>query len=186
MNKEKITKVDSLVPEDSKANNQDRSSEDSGNDLDIIERLTKESEANYDKYLRAVADLENVKKRAIKERSDLIKYAGESLARDLLEVLDHLELALAQKTPGVNEELFKGVSMVRDQFVGIFERHSIKIKSGIGKPFDPEYQEVVANIPSDKHEPGTVIDEFRKAYLFKDRLLRPAQVAVACANKDAK
>lgn len=139
------------------------------------------SDENYDKYLRALADLENVKKRHAKERSDLIRYAGEHLARDLVEVLDNLELALKQKGPAVNDELLKGVDMIYKQFVSALEKHAVSSESAIGKPFDPQKHQAMTSVPSTEFEPGMVMEEYRKAYFFKDRLLRPGQVVVAAS-----
>lgn len=136
---------------------------------------------NYDKYLRALADLENVKKRHAKERSDLIRYAGEHLARDLVEVVDNLELALKQKGPAVNDELLKGVEMIYKQFVSILEKHAVSSESAIGKAFDPQKHQAMTSVPTTEFEAGMVMEEYRKAYFFKDRLLRPGQVVVAAS-----
>lgn len=138
-----------------------------------------EAKTNYDNYLRALADLDNYKKRALKERSEIIRYAGESLARDLVEVLDNLELALSQRAPGVNEELLKGVEMIRDQFLAVFSRYEIKGEPTVGMPFDPNKQQAMASVPTKDHPPGTVVEEYKKTYFFKDKLLRTGQVVVA-------
>lgn len=151
-------------------------------ELELVERLKAEAEESYDKYLRAVAELENIKKRHLKERSELIKYAGEHLARDILEVLDNLQLAAARP---VGEQgggdIVKGIQLIVDQFTSILERHSIKAESCISKPFDPQKQEAVSAVPTRDHPPGTVIEEFKRAYFFKDKLIRPGQVVVASA-----
>lgn len=154
-------------------------------DLETFERLKSEAENNYDKYLRAIAELENYKKRAVKERSDLIRYGGEGMARDLLTVLDDLHRALEQSQGEQNSELFRGVQMILEQFVGTFERHGIRAEESKGMPFDPGKHEAVASVPTDEHAPGTVMEEFRKAYYFRDRLLRPAQVVVAQEKKES-
>lgn len=146
-----------------------------------LEELRQEVKTNYDNYLRAVADLDNYKKRALKERSEILRYAGENLARDMVEVLDNLELALAQRAPGANEELLKGIEMIRDQFRIALEKHQVVAECGVGKPFDPNKQQAMATVPSDEYPPGTVIEEFKKTYLFKDKVLRVGQVVVAAA-----
>lgn len=148
---------------------------------DQVANLRSESAANYDKYLRAMAELENVKKRAVKERSELIKYGGENLARDLLEVVDNLERAI-QAVPsemGESAEFLKGVKMIFEQFTAVLERHSISGERSVGKPFDPQRHEAVASLPSAEHPEGTVVEEYRRAYYLRDKLLRPAQVVVA-------
>ena len=146
-----------------------------------LSRLRSEAKDNYDRYIRSVAELENYKKRAIKERSDLIKYAGENLARDIVDVLDDIERAVTAETKGSLEDFLKGVSMIRDRFVSILDSHSIKAESGLGKAFDPVHQQALASVPTADHEPGLVIQEFKKAYYFKDKLLRHGQVVVSAA-----
>lgn len=148
-------------------------------DEELITRLRNEAEENYDKYLRAIAELENAKKRAVKERSELLRYAGENLARDLVTVLDDIERALSQSTLDENDPFQKGIQLIYDRFLQILAQHSIRAESSLGKTFDPEVQEALALMPTDEHPPGIVIQEHRKAYFFKDKLLRTAQVVVS-------
>ena len=146
------------------------------------EELTKlrlEAEANYDKYLRSVAEFENYKKRALKERSDLLKYGGESLARDILDIVDQLKIALKHEGSGTAEEFMKGVRMVFDNLIQVLARHQVVGEDSVGKPFDPTKHEALATIPSEEYAAGTVMEEFKGAFMFKDKLLRPAQVVVA-------
>lgn len=149
-----------------------------------LKRLQNEVRENYDKYIRTVADLENVKKRAIKERSDILKYQGESLARDVVDVLDDIERAVGAENTGSLEDFLKGVTLIRDRFLSILEQHSIKPQSGIGKDFDPNIQQALASVPTADHKAGTVIQEYKKAYYYKDKLLRPGQVVVAAEPKE--
>jgi molecular chaperone GrpE len=146
---------------------------------EALAKIEAEAKENYDKYLRAVAEMENFKKRAIKERADLIRYAGENLARDLLEVVDNLELACAHKVEGSSEEVTKGISLILDRFKAILDQYQIKSQSCLGQEFDPEKQEAISTQPTNEKKAGTVVEEYRKAYFFKDKLLRPAQVIVA-------
>ena len=137
-----------------------------------------EAAQNYDKYVRAVADLENYKKRALRERADLIRYSGENLARDLVGILDDFERALQSKG-ATTEDLLQGVKIIRDHLDSVLDRHGIKGEDGLGASFDPTKFEAIASIPSADHAPGTVVEQLRKAYVFKDRLLRAGQVVVA-------
>ena len=146
-----------------------------------LARYKAEASENYDRYIRAVAELENFKKRSIRERADLIRYAGEGLARDLLEVVDNLQRALAQELPGANEELVRGIQLTLDRFISIMEQHSIKGESSVGLPFDPTKHEALASVPTGDFAPGTVMEEYKRAYFFRDKLLRPAQVVVSTA-----
>lgn len=151
----------------------------------VIQSLRAEVKENYDKYLRALAEVENQKKRNLKERSDLLRYAGENLARDLLEVVDNLGRAVSQKPEtGVGEEFFTGIEMIHSQLVSVLDRHGIKGESSLGEPFDPNKHQAMTMVPTALHPVGTVIEEFRKAYYFKDKLLRPAQVVVAKAIEE--
>lgn len=136
-----------------------------------------------DKYLRAVADCENFKKRAFKEQSDLKKYSGENLGRDLLDIVDNFTLAFTQNVEGVNEEFLKGFKMIFNQFNSILEKHSIIAHDALGTQFDPNKHQALASVPSADVKPGTVIEQFKKAYFIRDRLLRPAQVVVAVEQK---
>ncbi len=154
-------------------------SEEVVNSEDIVDRLRAEAEENYDKYLRAVAELENYKKRAVRDRADLIRYAGEPIARDILEVVDNLELALSRHGAIENTEVIRGIQLILDQFLSILERHQIKPESAMGQIFDPQKQEAVAIVPSADKPAGTILEEFKKAFFFKDKLLRPGQVVVA-------
>lgn len=146
-----------------------------------IENLESESKENYDKYLRAIAEFENFKKRATKERSELLKYAGESLVVDLLDVLDDLDRALLVDIQKVSsaQEIVEGVRMIRGRFAGILKKHSVEAKESTGEKFDPLCHEALTAVPTNDHPPGTVIEQLRKAYLFKDKLIRTAQVVVS-------
>lgn len=134
-----------------------------------------------DKYIRSVAETDNIQKRHSKERSELLRYAGESIARDLVDVVDDLERACAQSAASDAAELLRGVQLIRDRFISVLDRHGIKSAEAIGKPFDPKEHEALTSVPTVDHPPGTVVEQFRKAYFFKDKLLRPAQVVVAAA-----
>lgn len=148
-------------------------------DQELVSKLKAEAEENYDKYIRTVAELENIKKRALKEKADLLRYSGESLARDILEVVDNLERAVQAVPEGTDSELIRGVKLVLDQFVSILASHSILPKKFVGEPFDPSFQEAMCAVPTEEKTPGTVLEEFRKAYFLKDKLLRTAQVVVS-------
>ena len=144
-----------------------------------LEKVKAEAAENYDKYLRAVAELENYKKRALRERADVLRYAGESLARDMLEIADHLQRALAQDMEGVRDDFVKGLQLILDRFQAIMEQHQVRGESSVGTAFDPVKHEALASVPTAEHPVGTVLEEFKRAYYFKDKLLRPAQVVVA-------
>lgn len=147
--------------------------------INDVDRAKAEAAENYDKYIRAVAELENYKKRALRERADVLRYAGESLARDMLEIADHLQRALAQDMEGVRDDFVKGLQLILDRFQAIMEQHQVRGESSVGTAFDPVKHEALASVPTSDHPAGTVLEEFKRAYYFKDKLLRPAQVVVA-------
>lgn len=144
-----------------------------------LEKAKAEAAENYDKYIRAVAELENYKKRALRERADVLRYAGESMARDMLEVADHLQRALSQDLEGVREDFVKGLQLILDRFHAIMDQHQVRGESSVGVVFDPAKHEALASVPTSDHPAGTVLEEFKRAYYFKDKLLRPAQVVVS-------
>lgn len=153
--------------------------------LVFAQNLAKE---NYDKYLRTAAELDTFRRRSQKDRSELLKYGGESMARDLLEVLDNLERAIsiastaAAGSTGGGEDFISGIKMIAEQYKQVFERHGIRGESGVGKPFDPTKQEALASVPTADKPAGEVIEEFRKTYFFRDKLLRTGQVVVTAAK----
>jgi molecular chaperone GrpE len=135
---------------------------------------------NYEKYIRAVAEMQNVLRRQERERTDLGKYAVESLARDLLPTLDDLERALEHSAgSGGDAGLVAGVTMVRKNLLAALEKHGVVRVSALGQPFDPSRHEAVGMVEGGDAAPNTVVAEHRAGYMIGDRLLRPAIVIVA-------
>lgn len=150
-----------------------------------VRKLRAEVEESKDKYLRALADMENYKKRALKERSELLKYQGERMVLDLLEVLDNMELALSHSNADP-AKLKAGLELIHKGFVDVLGRWEIRAVSALGKEFDPVQHQALSKITVDDAKPGTVINEFKKAYFYKDKLLRPADVVVAVGKDGAQ
>jgi len=154
------------------------------NDRKELMKCQEELEACEDKYLRMHAEFENIKKRMEREKEKSVAYAQEEFARDLLPVMDSLELALASiPTPeeGGDEHLQKlreGVQLTLDQFVKTFEKHHIKVVD-IDEGFDPNFHDAVMQVESEEHESGQIVQVLQKGYTYKERLLRPAMVSVA-------
>nr|MCF6201166.1 nucleotide exchange factor GrpE [Hydrogenimonas sp.] len=150
-------------------------------ELKKCEERLKECE---DKYLRMHAEFENIKKRMEREKDKSVAYAQEQFARDLLPVMDSLELALASiptAEEGADEHLQKlreGVQLTLDQFVKTFEKHHIKVVD-IDEGFNPNFHEAVMQVESEEHESGQIVQVLQKGYTYKERLLRPAMVSVA-------
>jgi molecular chaperone GrpE len=139
-----------------------------------------EAKENYDRYLRQVAELENFKKRINREREEAIRFANEALVKDLLPVVDNLERAVAHsKDGGTGKPLVEGVEMVLRGLFDVLAKHGVVQVSAVGQPFDPKKHEAMAQIEVETHEPNTIVEEFHKGYVLRDRLLRPALVSVA-------
>lgn len=137
---------------------------------------------NYEKFLRAYADLENYKKRVEKERADSLRYANEDLMRDLLPFVDNLGRAIehsASETNNNPQALIEGVELTLQELMRVLEKHGLKPIDSVGKAFDPNLHEAMMQVENNEYEPLTVVEEFQKGYLLRDRLLRPARVSVA-------
>ncbi len=145
-----------------------------------------------DKWLRAVAEMENYKKRVKRDLDDTVSRKTQSLLSSFLPTVDNLERALEIAEPAAAqasdenaanvEQVVKGLRMVRDEFIGGLKKHNIEAVEAVGKPFDPAVHDALQQIDSPDHVPGVVIREFEKGYKLGDRLLRPARVIVAGAG----
>ncbi len=143
-----------------------------------------EAKANYDRFVRQTAELENFKKRVSRERDDGIRFANEVLIKDLLPVVDNLERAVAHASGGGNgKPLVEGVEMVLKGFLDVLCKHGVSPIVALGHSFDPSKHEAMAQLDSENSEPNSVIGEHQKGYLYRERLLRPALVTVAKALK---
>lgn len=139
-----------------------------------------ESKQNYDRFLRQVAELENLKRRNAREREDLSRFANETLIKDLLPIVDNLERAIEHAGGGGNgKSIVEGVEMVLKGLLDVLAKHGVEQISAIGQPFDPTKHEAIAHVDSEMHEANAVVDELHKGYLLHERLLRPALVSVA-------
>jgi molecular chaperone GrpE len=143
-----------------------------------LEAQLKEKDA---KYLYLYAEFENYKKRSFKELQDARKFGWENVGRDLLQVLDNLERALAHTPPETDKNLMIGLQMVIQQFKQTLQRNGVEEIPTVGKPFDPNVAEAVGQEPSELPA-GTVTQEQLKGYMLHGRLLRPARVLVSSGN----
>lgn len=151
--------------------------EGSAQELSETEKLRAEVQELKDKYLRALADSENIRKRAAKDRSDLLKYQGEKILSDLLTVVDDFELALANSGDDLNK--FKeGVQLIHRNFIDTLGKWEVRGESGVGQQFDPNKHEAISKVPSEDAAPGTILNELKRAFFYKDKLLRPGVVVI--------
>ena len=139
-----------------------------------------EATANHELFVRERAELENFKRRMMREKSEALRFASESLLRDLLGSLDNLERAIEHaEGDGAVAAVREGVQMVLSELGSTLERHGVTRIEARGRPFDPAEHEALAQIPTTLTEAGHVIDEHRAGFRLHDRLLRAAQVTVA-------
>ncbi len=144
--------------------------------------LEEQLASTKDQLLRALAEAENTRKRAIREREDATQYAITNFARELLSVADNMHRALESLNAVENEELkplIEGVKMTEKELMQVFSKFKIKKTEALDKPFDHNFHQAMVEIPSEEHEPGTVIQEMQAGYTLSDRLLRPSMVAVS-------
>jgi molecular chaperone GrpE len=133
-----------------------------------------------DRLLRVMADFDNYRKRALREKAEVHRQAQEELMRSLLSALDHLDLALAAADEhDAAGPVVEGFRLVSDELLGALRKHGLKAMDARGEPFDPHRHEAIAYVPSADAPPDHVVEQTRRGYMLGDRLLRPAQVVVA-------
>jgi molecular chaperone GrpE len=150
---------------------------------DPIAALQARADENWDKYLRAVAELDNVRKRASRDVENAHKFALERFAADLLAVCDSLEMALATEEGASVASLMEGSEATLKLLGSVMKRFGVEELDPEGEPFDPNLHEAIAVQPSAEVEPGSVITVFQKGYALNGRLLRPARVVVAAESQ---
>jgi molecular chaperone GrpE len=137
-----------------------------------------------DRMLRALAEAENVRRRAQREREDTLKYAVAGFARDLLSAADNLRRALdslpeAEAKDERTKSLLQGVAATERELLSVFERHGLRRIDPKGERFDHNYHQAVFEVEKTDQPPGTVVEVLQPGYVLHDRLLRPAMVGVA-------
>jgi len=157
----------------------DASAEEESASVSEVERLQALVEESQNKMLRAMADMENMRRRFRKEQEDLAKYASLKVIESLLPALDNFERALAvDKEQLTVESLLQGVNMVYRQMVQVFEQEGLTPIEATGKAFDPNLHQAVMQVEDPNFESGVVVEELQKGYQFKERVIRPAMVKV--------
>ncbi len=133
-----------------------------------------------ERLLYLQADFENFKRIKAKEKQDLLKYANEVIIRELLPVIDNLELALkhAESTEDY-KGIHEGVKITLNEFMKVLEKAGVKSIEAVGQKFDPNFHEAFYQEEHEDMEPDTVVSEFQKGYLLNERLIRPSRVGVS-------
>lgn len=155
-------------------------------DAPELQALREDFEKFKDLYIRSQADLDNYRKRAVREREDAIRYANLSLLERLLPVLDNFDLGLdaarqgeASRPGGGAEGILQGMSMVQKQLHDFLRDSGVEPIDAVGAAFDPNFHEALGQEPSDDIAEGIVTRQLRRGYKLKDRLLRPSAVMVS-------
>ena len=160
---------------------QEEVTEEKTTELSNEEKLQQEVERLNNQVYRLSAEISNIQKRNAKERQDAAKYRSQSLAQNLLNVIDNLERAIA--SPSESEEaqnLKKGVEMVYESFLYALKEEGIEEIDALDQPFDPTLHHAVQTVPVEEgQEADKVVQVFQKGYKLKDRVLRPAMVIVS-------
>ncbi len=151
-----------------------------------LKNLKKECEESNANYLKSLADMENFRKRTNRDKEESLKYSNEKLLRDLLPVLDFLDLAIGhsasyieQDTSGNLRTFVEGVELAYGEFVKILKNYGVEAVETSGKNFDANFHEAVEMIENSGKPEGIILEEKRKGYVFKGRLLRPSMVSIA-------
>lgn len=150
---------------------------------EVSENLQKELTEQKEKYLRLYAEFENYKRLVQKEKEELINYSNEKFIRDLLPVIDNFELAIKHATGEESskwiEGMKKGVENTLKEFFRILEKYGVKPIDSLGQTFNPEVHHAVTTVETEEEEENIVVEELRKGYLYKDKLLREPLVVVS-------
>jgi len=139
-----------------------------------------EAKDNWDKLLRERADLENYRKRASREKEELLNYGIKSLIEEVLPVVDNLERALDHANEDGLPALMEGVKMTHTLLLTALKKFGVcAVEGTCGTLFDPAFHQAMSQIETDEQPGNTIVQEFQKGYLLKERLLRPSMVSVA-------
>jgi molecular chaperone GrpE len=147
---------------------------------EALEACRKEAEEYKDKYLRAHADFDNMKKRLEKDKATAVAFANESFATDLLSVIDTFENALFTidqiEADEAVEKIKEGMALTYEQLLKVLKKHGVEEIANEGV-FDPHVHQVVQQVESDAHEKNEIVQVLQKGYKLKDRVLRPSMVS---------
>ncbi len=151
-----------------------------------INKLKKENKELNDKYLRKLAEFDNLRKRVEREKNEYYQYALSEFLRELLNVVDNFERALSNPSPENGEGFRKGVELIYKQLLDILLKAGVKPIEAKNKEFDPRYHQALEKEESDEVETAIIGEEFQKGYLLFNRLLRPSLVKVIIPKKKEK
>jgi len=153
--------------------------------LEKINELQQETEKNHDLYLRSEAEIENIKKRNQKDKEEWLKYANESLIKEILPVMDNLEMAISHsQNENSVQALREGVELTLKGLRDALGKSGLEEVKAEGEPFDPNYHHAVSEQADEGVQSGTILQELQRGYMLNKRLIRPAMVIVSKGSSD--
>jgi len=145
-----------------------------------LHKQQEETRKNYDQYLRALAEVENIKKRSVREREEYLKYANVSMIKKLLPIIDDLHRAIGVARISRDFEVMtKGVEMTAHSLDELLKGEGVQTIESVGQPFDPQFHQALSVEFSEEHPENTVIEQLQKGYIMHDRVIRPSLVKVS-------
>ncbi len=151
--------------------------------IEKAKEIQESADRNYDLYMRSQAEIENLKKRFQKDKSDLIKFSNESLIKQLLIIIDNLEKAIsASLDENPIDAVREGVELTLKGLLDTLEKSGLSLVQAKGEQFDPNFHEAISAMEDNKVKPGTVVQVLQKGYTLNERLIRPAMVIVSKSN----
>lgn len=149
--------------------------------IEKLETVRDEASRNFDAYLRTVAELENTRKRHLRDREEMRKFSNEALVKNLLAVVDNMERAMVHSAGEIDsvECVAEGIELTLKGLMDILSKEGLAQVSALGKPFDPNFHEAVSETEDLSVDAGTVVHELQRGYLLNGRLIRPAKVVVS-------
>lgn len=179
---EEIKETESVIEDEATA--EEKESEDN-KEAKVLEKLMEENARLKDDYLRAFAEAENTKKRCQQEIEKNNKFAIANFAKNLLGVADNLQRAIEAASKEENnpacESLLKGVELTQNELTKVFDKFNIHKMDIMGEVFDPNFHQVIQEVPDNSKPAGTIIAEVQTGYMINDRILREAMVVVTKA-----
>lgn len=151
---------------------------------EALAQKEKEVKDNYERYLRAMAELDNFKKRSARDKADIIKYGKEDVIKDLLPFLDSLDRALEHADSNDAQAFKSGIALIQDQLLCCLKKHGVEKIESVGTAFDPNFHEALMQMNSADHQDNQIVSEMEKGYLLNGRLIRPSRVCVCKKTGD--
>ncbi len=143
-----------------------------------VEKLRTELDEKNDRFIRLVADFDNYKKRAVRERTEIVETANRMLILKILPVLDNLERALDHRESSNSDSFYEGINMILSHFREILKAEGVEPIEAVGEAFDPELHDALMQVDEGDGDTGTVVSEFDKGYTLKGKVIRHSKVSV--------